>query len=35
MIGALVERDNTGWLLQRHRYMIPARARETFARRTP
>ena len=27
VIGAFIERYNTGWLLQRHGYMTPARAR--------
>ena len=33
VIGAFVERYNNGWLLQRHGYMTPARAREKLSRR--
>ena len=33
VIGTFVERYNNGWLLQRHGYMTPARAREKFSRR--
>ena len=33
VIGAFIERYNNGWLLQRHGYMTPARAREKFSRR--
>ena len=32
-IGAFIERYNNGWLLQRHGYMTPARAREKLSRR--
>ena len=32
-IGAFIERYNTGWLLQRHGYMTPARAREKLGRK--
>ena len=32
-IGAFVERYNNGWLLQRHGYMTPARAREKLSRK--
>ena len=32
VIGAFVERRNNGWLLQRHGYMTPARAREKLSR---
>ena len=33
VIGVFVERYNNGWLLQRHGYMTPARAREKLSRR--
>ena len=33
MIGAFVQRYNSGWLLQRHGYLAPARAREKLSRR--
>ncbi|WP_420450098.1 hypothetical protein [Candidatus Palauibacter sp.] len=33
VIGAFIERYNNGWLLQRHGYMTPARAREKLSRR--
>ena len=33
VIGAFVERYNSGWLLQRHGYLTPARAREKLSRR--
>ena len=33
VIGAFVDRYNNGWLLQRHGYMTPARAREKLSRR--
>ena len=33
VIGTFVERYNNGWLLQRHGYMTPARAREKLSRR--
>ena len=33
VIGAFIERYNTGWLLQRHGYLTPARAREKLSRR--
>ena len=33
VIGAFIERYNRGWLLQRHGYMTPARAREKLTRR--
>ena len=33
VIGAFVERYNNGWLLQRHGYMTPARAREKLSRK--
>ena len=33
VIGAFVERYNTGWLRQRHGYMTPARAREKLSRK--
>ena len=33
VIGAFIERDNNGWLLQRHGYLTPARAREKLSRR--
>ena len=33
VIGAFVERYNNGWLLQRHGYITPARAREKLSRR--
>ena len=33
MIGAFIHRYNNGWLLQRHGYMTPARAREQLSRR--
>ena len=32
VIGALIERYNDGWLLQRHGYLTPARAREKLGR---
>ena len=32
VIGAFIERYNTGWLLQRHGYLTPAHAREREAR---
>ena len=33
VFGAFIERYNNGWLLQRHGYMTPARAREKLSRR--
>ena len=33
VIGAFIKRYNNGWLLQRHGYMTPARAREKLSRR--
>ena len=33
VIGAFIERYNNGWLLQRHGYLTPARAREKLSRR--
>ena len=33
VIGPFIERNNNGWLLQRHGYMTPARAREKLSRR--
>ena len=33
MIGAFIERYNRGWLLHRHGYLTPARAREKLTRR--
>ncbi|WP_425155534.1 hypothetical protein [Candidatus Palauibacter sp.] len=33
VIGAFIERYNRGWLLQRHGYLTPARAREKLSRR--
>ncbi|WP_420636637.1 hypothetical protein [Candidatus Palauibacter sp.] len=33
VIGAFIERHNRGWLLQRHGYLTPARAREKLTRR--
>ena len=33
VIGAFIERYNNGWLLQRHGYMTPARAREKLSRK--
>ena len=33
VIGAFIERYNNGWLLQRHGYLTPARARENLGRR--
>ena len=33
LIAACIERYNNGWLLQRHGYMTPARAREKLSRR--
>ena len=33
VIGAFIERYNNAWLLQRHGYMTPARAREKLSRR--
>ena len=33
VIGPFIERYNNGWLLQRHGYMTPARAREKLSRR--
>ncbi len=33
VIGAFIHRYNNGWLLQRHGYMTPARAREKLSRR--
>ena len=33
VIGAFIERYNNSWLLQRHGYMTPARAREKLSRR--
>ena len=33
VIGAFIERYNRGWLLQRHAYLTPARAREELTRR--
>ncbi len=33
VIGAFIERRNNGWLLQRHGYLTPARAREKFSRK--
>ena len=33
VIGAFIERYNRGWLLQRHGYLTPARAREKLTRR--
>ena len=32
VIGAFIERYNNGWLLQRHGYLTPARAREKLSR---
>ena len=33
VIGAFIERYNNGWLLQRHGYLTPARARQKLSRR--
>ena len=33
VIGAFIERYNNGWLLQRHGYLTPARAREKLGRK--
>ena len=33
MIGAFIKRYNNSWLLQRHGYLIPTRAREKFSRK--
>ena len=33
VIGTFIERYNNGWLLQRHGYMTPARARKKLSRR--
>ena len=33
VIGAFIERYNSGWLLQRHGYLTPARAREKLGRK--
>ena len=33
VIGAFIDHYNNSWLLQRHGYMTPARAREKFSRR--
>ena len=33
VIGAFIEHCNSGWLLQRHGYTTPARARETLSRK--
>ena len=33
MIGAFIELYNNSWLLERHGYLTPARAREKFSRR--
>ena len=33
VIGAFIERYDTGWLLQRHGYPTPARAREKLSRK--
>ena len=33
VIGPFIERYNNGWLLQRHGYLTPARAREKLSRR--
>jgi len=33
VIGAFIGRYNNGWLLQRHGYMAPARAREKLSRK--
>ena len=33
VIGAFIERYNNSWLLQRHGYLTPARAREKLSRR--
>ena len=33
MIEAFIEPYNNGWLLQRHGYMTPARAREKLSRK--
>ena len=33
VIGAFIERYNDGWLLQRHGYLTPARARDKLSRR--
>ncbi len=33
VIGAFVERYNSGWLLQRHGYLTPARARQKLSLR--
>ena len=33
VVGAFIERFDNGWLLQRHGYMTPARAREKLSRK--
>ena len=33
VIGAFIERYNSGWLLQRHGYLTPAQAREELGRK--
>ena len=33
VIGAFIKRYNNGWLLQRHGYMTPSRAREKLSRK--